>query len=57
MSIFEGAYEHLKTARSTTVESERAFSSLGQICTKKISRQNDETFDALCFLRAHFQNS
>ena len=67
MSIFEAvgkrgtnlelAFEHLKTIRPTSVESERACSSAGQICTKISSPLNDDTLDALCFLRAHFQNS
>ena len=48
----ELANEHLKTIRPTSVESERAF-----LCTIIRSRLNDDTLDALCFLRAYFQNS
>ena len=59
MSSFEaeGNREHLKTIRPTSVESERAFSSAGQICIKIRLRLNNDTLDALYFLRAHFQNS
>ena len=52
----ELTYEHLKTIRPTSVEHERAFPCAGQICTKIRSRLNNDTLDALCFLRAHFQN-
>ena len=48
------AFEYLSTIQPTSVESERAFSAAGLFCTKKRSRLNDETLDALCLLRAHF---
>lgn len=48
-------YDLLLTIRPTSVESERAFSAAGQICTKIRSNLNDESLDALCFLRAYFQ--
>jgi len=49
-------YSLLLTIRLTSVESERAFSYAGQICTKISSNLNDESLDALCFLRADFQS-
>lgn len=45
---------YLLTIAPTSVESERAFSAAGQICTKIRSSLNDDTIDGLCFLRAHF---
>jgi hAT family C-terminal dimerisation region len=49
------AYECLLSIRPTSIESERAFSSAGYICSKIRSRMNDDTLDNLCFLRAFFQ--
>lgn len=49
------AYECLLCVRPTSIESERAFSSAGYICSKIRSRMNDDTLDHLCSLRAFFQ--
>lgn len=50
------AYNCLLEIRPTSIESERAFSSAGYICSKIRSRMNDDTLDHLCFLRTFFQN-
>lgn len=50
------SYNCLKSIQPTSVESERAFSSAGSLCTKIRSRLNGRTMDDLCFLRAHFRN-
>lgn len=47
-------YNYLLTIPPTSVESERAFSAAGVICTKIRSSMNDETLDAIAFLRAYF---
>ena len=47
-------YNYLLTLPSTSVESERAFSASEVICTKIRSSMNDETLDAIAFLRAYF---
>lgn len=49
------AYECLMLVRPTSIESERAFSACGYLCSKIRSRMNDETLHHLCFLRAFFQ--
>lgn len=49
-------YECLRTIQPTSVESERAFSCAGSLCSKIRSRLNDQSLDELCFLRRHFQN-
>ena len=49
-------YNMLITIKPSSVESERAFSSAGLVCTKIRSRMNDDTLDHLCFLRAFFNN-
>ena len=49
-------YNMLITVKPSSVESERAFSSAGLVCTKIRSRMNDDTLDHLCFLRAFFNN-
>nr|CAI5846274.1 unnamed protein product [Callosobruchus analis]CAI5870182.1 unnamed protein product [Callosobruchus analis] len=46
------AYEHLLTIVPTSVESERAFSAAGILCTKFRTRLNDNTLDRLSMLRA-----
>lgn len=48
------AFAALMTTRPTSVESERAFSVAGTICTKIRSRLSDNSIDKLCFLRAFF---
>lgn len=50
----EKAFKMLLTVRPTSVESERAFSAAGLICTKLRSSLNDNTLDTMCFLRQHF---
>jgi hypothetical protein len=50
----EKAFDYLVTIKPTSVESERAFSAAGLFCSKIRSRLNDESLDALCFLKAHF---
>lgn len=55
--FLELCYNALKTVPPTSVESERAFSAAGAICTKIRSSLNDETLDTLCFLRAFFKNN
>ncbi len=48
-------YYHLLVIKPTSVESERAFSASGYFAKKIRSRLNDDTLDALCMLRSHFQ--
>ena len=48
------AFQYLMTCRPTSVESERAFSSAGQICTKFRSSLKYESIDMICFMRAYF---
>jgi hAT family C-terminal dimerisation region len=48
------AYNYLATIQPTSVESERSFSAAGLICSKIRSRMNDDTLDAISFLRAYF---
>lgn len=49
------AFNMLLTVRPTSVESERAFSAAGLICTKLRSSLNDNTLNTMCFLRQHFK--
>ena len=49
------AYKWLKGIVATSVESERVFSTVGNIVTKVRSRLNDDTVDALCFLKCHYR--
>lgn len=51
----ESVYKYLLTVPPTSVESERAFSAAGYICNKLRSRLDEETIDALIFLRSYFQ--
>jgi hypothetical protein len=65
MSLFEGggskgsylqmAYDCLLTIPPTSVESERAFSSAGYICSKIRSSLSDKTLDDLLFLRTYLK--
>ena len=65
MSLFEGGggrgrilqlvYDYLLTVAPTSVESERAFSAAGVVCSKLRTRLGDETLDSLCMLRTFFQ--
>jgi hAT family C-terminal dimerisation region len=51
----ETLYIFLLTIKPTSVDSERAFSNAGLICTKVRSRLSDQSIDTLAFLRSHFQ--
>ena len=51
------AYSWLKGIVPTSVESERVFSTVGNIVTKVRSRLGDDTVDALCFLKCHYRNT
>jgi len=48
-------YDYIMTIRPTSIESERAFSVSGYMCSKIRSRFNDDTLDNLCFLRHLFR--
>ena len=48
-------YDCLMSIPPTSVESERAFSAAGLLCTKIRSSLSDKTFDSLTFLRAYFK--
>lgn len=48
-------YESLKTIKPTSVEAERAFSALGYFANKIRNRLNDDTLDALMFLRQYYK--
>ena len=66
MSLFEGGggrgrilqwvYDYLLSVPPTSVESERAFSAAGVVCSKLRTRLGDETLDNLCMLRTFFQH-
>lgn len=47
-------YNFLMTISPTSVESERAFSAAGYICSPLRSRLGDDTLSSICFLRSHF---
>lgn len=53
--VLEKVYTLLLNVPPTSVESERAFSASALVCTKLRCRLNDNTVDALCFLKAFFQ--
>ena len=55
--ILQHIYNSLITIPPTSVESERAFSSVGILCSKLRTNLSDGTLDALCFLRTYFKNS
>ena len=44
----------LKSIEVKSVEAERSFSASGLFITELRSRLNDETLNALCFLRAYY---
>ena len=46
----------LHSIRPTSVESKRAFSTMNAFATKIRSRLNDDTMDAMIFLRQYFKN-
>lgn len=47
-------YAALKSIKPTSVEAERAFSALGYFASKIRNRLNDDTLDALMFLRQYY---
>jgi hypothetical protein len=53
--ILQLVYDYLLTVPPTSVESERAFSAAGVVCSKLQTRLGDETLDSLCMLRTFFQ--
>lgn len=67
MSLFEGggqrglhldmAYNCLLTIPPSSVESERAFSSAGVMCSKLRTRMSDSVLDDLLFTRSYFKAS
>ena len=66
MQLFEGgglrgknlqaAYLYLLTIPPSSVESERAFSSAGVLCTRIRTRLSDSVLDDMLFMRAYFQS-
>jgi hAT family C-terminal dimerisation region len=50
-------YKYLESILLTSVESERFFSASGNIVTKFRCIMNDDTLDAISFLRSHFINT
>jgi hypothetical protein len=66
MQLFEGgglrgknlqaAYLYLLTIPPSSVESERAFSSAGVLCTRIRTRLSDNVLDDMLFMRAYFQS-
>ena len=50
----EKLYAALKTIKPTSVEAERAFSALGYFVSKSRNCLNDDTIDALLFLRHYY---
>lgn len=47
-------YKYLLTIKPTSVESERAFSSAGSVCTNLRTNLSDISLDIICFLKAYF---
>jgi hAT family C-terminal dimerisation region len=50
-------YKYLKYIPPTSVESERCFPASGNIVTKLRCSMNDDSLDAISFLRSHFINT
>ena len=48
-------FNYLMSIPTTSVESERAFSAAGALCTKLRSRLSDRSLDTLCFLRSYYR--
>lgn len=48
-------YGALSTIKPTSIESERIFSDVGNICTKKKASMSDDTIDTLSFLKSFFR--
>ena len=53
-TYLEKLFKSLQTIRPTSVESERAFSSMGLFATRLRTRLSDENLDALVFMRQHY---
>lgn len=53
----ELVYNYLMTIPSASVESERAFSAAGTLCSKIRSRLDDRSLDALCIIRSYYKHS
>lgn len=51
----ERLFTALKTIKPTSVEAERAFPALGYFANKIRSQMNDDTLDALIFLRQYYK--
>lgn len=51
----EACYQFLLTCRPTNVDSERAFSAAGILCTKIRSRLSDTALNKLALLRVYFK--
>ncbi|XP_013185171.1 uncharacterized protein LOC132903749 isoform X1 [Amyelois transitella] len=48
-------FEYLKTIPPTSVEAERAFSAVSNVCSRVRSSLKDNSLDALTFLKFHYQ--
>ena len=57
ISNLETLFQCLKTIRPTSVESEQAFSECRLFVTKLRSSLNDNTINALCFLKSYYKNN
>ena len=55
VNIEKSEYQALLTIKPTSVESERAFSSLGLFATRLRTRLSDESLDALVFMRQFYK--
>lgn len=49
-------YEYILSVPATSTESERVFSSAGNICTKARSSLSDDSIDTMCLLRSYYKN-
>ena len=66
MSLFEGggtrgmymqmAYNSLLTIPPSSVESERAFSAAGILCSRLRTRMSDKVLDDILFMRSYFKS-
>ena len=55
-ALLKKLLDALKTIPPTSVQCERAFSSIGQYCTKLRTNLSDETLSALLLLKHHQNN-
>ena len=53
----ELVYRYLLTIPPSSVDTERAFSAAGVLCTKVRSRLSDKSIDTLCFLCSYYQQN